>query len=538
MCVKNIVETDVCVLGAGVAGLSAALKIPKGNKVTVISHLRMGMCASAMAQCGIAAAVAPGDSAAAHVADVLGAGATLAKEDIVNSFATGAVAELEWLEKQGVNFHKKADGSFILNQESGHDNARLANADDETGKAIMTVLQKNINASTNINTLCECKAIDFVTRGEEIIAVKLLNISTNEFVIVKAKCFVLATGGASGLFARYTNPSRVIGGGVAMAWRAGCSVANMEFQHFHPICFDHAKMPGLFIAETLLENGVNLSCEDGSKFMPAYTSSGKFLPRDVAARIFGKHQRATGGKVYLDVTDRSKKWVKNCCPAFYRACASYGVDITKTKIPVYPSSHYTCGGIVVDENGLTNFKNLYAIGEVAYTGLHGADRLCASAVMEGVVFATKAAEHIGENISNFKIEDLGSEIADTKGADFVFHEYNNYCHNIQSLMWENVGVIRSNSSLLYAMRELTKIKTQVDEVYLVSPACHKVIEIRNMVLTALIMTQSAILRKESRGVHYNEDYPYVSNDYDGLVTELGARFVSFGRAMSACDLLV
>ena len=526
MGIKNIVKTDVCILGAGAAGIALALKIPKNNKVTVVSNSSVGMNASAMAQGGIAAAISPGDHASAHAADSINVSATLENKGIVSSFVAGSVAEVGWLESQGVNFHKKTDGLFCLKREVGHGVSRVVHVKDETGKAIMTVLQKNVRAAANINMLYEHAVIDFVVSSEEIVAVKLLNILTREFVVIKAKCFVLATGGASGVFARHTNPCVSIGGGVAMAWRAGCSVANMEFQHFYPTCFNHVKMPSLLISGSL-HSSVSLMYADGSKFMPAYDSEGEFLPRDIASRVLVDHKKITAQNVYMDVTGKSKKWLKNVCPTFYTICLSYGVDIAKSKVPVYPAAHYTCGGVVVDANGLTKFKNLYAVGEVAHTGLHGADRLCANGLMECMVFATKAAEHIGENISNFKIEDLGSEIADNKDDGFIFHDYHNYCYHVQTLMWEHVGIIRSNSGLLYAGRELVKIKAHVDAIYRMSPACHKVIELRNMVLTALIMTESAILRKESRGVHYNEDYPYASKAYDGVVTKLDASLVNF-----------
>jgi L-aspartate oxidase len=533
MDITNSIITDVCILGAGAAGLSVALKLPKNNSVTVVASSRIGMSASAMAQGGIAAAVSPYDSSFSHAEDSVVTGATLADKDAIDGFVAGSVAEVAWLEKQGVKFNKNEDGVLKLRKDIGHNDARVVHVNDETGKAIMTVLQKNVSANENINILYEHTAIDLVVGGGEIVAVKLLNILTKEFVLVKSKCFVIASGGASGIFSRYTNPSRPIGGGIAIAWRAGCSVANMEFQHFHPTCFDFPKLPGLLISEALHGSGGNLLYASGNKFTPAYNSNGEFSPRDIVSRILFKYKKNTGQNAYIDVAGKQKKWLKNSCPSFYRTCFSYGIDIAQATIPVFPSAHYTCGGVVVDKNCLTTkFKNLYAVGEVAHTGLHGADRLCANALMECIVFATKAADHMRENIKHFKIHSDILELAENKSADFIFNEYNNCCHNVQALMWEGVGIVRSNNGLMHAKKELIKIKDKVDKIYLLSDSCHQILELRNMVLTALIMTQSAIFRKESRGVHYNEDYPSLNNSYNGVVSLLNSSFISFDESYS------
>ena len=531
MDMKNIISTDVCILGAGAAGLSLALKLPRNNKVTVISTFRMGMSSSAMAQYGISSAASACDIDA-YTEDIINIGVTLTNKNIASRFVADSAAEIAWLEQQGVNFHKKADGSLCLIKEVGHNANRIMHVHDETGKEIMTVLHRKAASHDNINILYEHTAVDFVVQNGNIAAVKVFNILTKEFFLVKAKCFVLATGGSSGLFARHTNPARSVGGGVAIAWRAGCSIANMEFQHFYPVCFDHVKVPALFIMEKLYSKDIKLSRADGSKFMQAYDSDGKSLLRDISSRAIFKHIKDTGEKIYIDLTRKQKKWVKNCFPAFYRHCISYGFDITKNKIPVSPAAHYTCGGVVVDENCLTKFKNLYAVGEVACTSLSGASALCGTPVMECIVFANKIADHIQGNMQNFKIQEVALDSNANKGKSLVFHAYHDYYHNIQDLMWSNVGTIRSNQSLLYTRCELVKMKAKIDEFYTEYPACHHIIEIRNMVLTALIVTQSAILRKESRGVHYNEDYPRVNKDYDGVVTKLDASFINFDEAYS------
>lgn len=523
---RNIIETDVCVLGAGAAGLATALKLPKSNKVTVVSHFRMGMSSSAMAQDGIAAVSSVVDSLDNYVLDSMAASHTLGDKEVISDFAMSASAEIEWLEQSGVNFHKKPDGTFCLKDELGHSHGRMLHVNDETGKAIMTVLQKNVNVYDNIDVLCEYTAVDFISKEGQVVAIKLLDMLKREFLVIKAKCFVLATGGASGVFARNSNPYRLVGSGIALAWRAGCSVANMEFHHFHPTCFGHARVPSLFISGLLHTSGTDLLYEDGSKFTPAYDKSGNFLPNDVISRILRNYKRSTGKNVYIDVTNRNKAWVKNSCPWFYRACLSYGVDISKVKIPVAPAALFTCGGVVVDKNCVTKFKNLYAVGEVAHTGLHGADRLRATPLMECMVFSTKVAKHLHENIGKFKIEDDLPKINAVKGADFVFHDYNNYCHNVQYLMWNDVGILRNNSGLLRAKDELCRMKSQVDYIYSKVNACPDVLEFRNMVLTSLMIAHSAIMRKESRGTHYNEDYPMERKDYDKVVLKFDSGAVN------------
>lgn len=522
---KNIIETDVCILGAGAAGLATALKLPLSNKIAIISSFRMGLSASAMSQGGVAA-VSSVDGAA-YAEDMFNASDTLADKAVINEFVEKSPKEIKWLEKQGVNFHKKTDGSLCLKKEAGHDERRVAHVKDETGKAIMIALQKNVCDANNISILYEHTATDFVTIGKEVVAVKLLNMLTKEIVIIKAKSFVLATGGTRGVFARSTNPCGCFGGGVALAWRAGCSVANMEFQNFHPTCFDHAKTPSLFISEALFNKDICLSHENGSKFMPAYKQSGGFLHRSNVSRIIVEHKKSTGQRVYVDLTKKQKKWLKNTYPAFYRTCNAYGVDVANMKIPLYPAAHYTCGGVVADNHGLTGLRNLYAVGEVAYTGLHGASRVCSVSIMEGLVFASKAADHMCENMNALKIHADIPKISGGRGHDFIFHDYNSYCHNVQSLMWNEVGVIRNDSGLRYARRELLKIHEHVEDMYVRSNLCYKVSGLRNMVLAALVITQSAILRKESRGAHYNKDYPNTHKNYDGVIVKLNSHVMNF-----------
>ena len=529
---KKIIETDVCILGAGVAGLATALKLPSNNSVTIISSLRMGMSASAMSQGGIAAAVTSVDGDA-YAEDIINAGDTLVNKDVINDFVAGSAKEIAWLEEQGVNFHKKTDGSLCIKKEEGHNAHRLVHVKDETGKSIMTSMHSKVYNADNINILYEHTAIEFITRGKEIIAVKLLNMLTKEHLVVKARCFVLATGGARGVFARNTNPCGGIGGGVALAWRAGCSIANMEFQHFCPACFDHVKTPSLFINGSLFGKDVYLSYENGGKFAPAYNNDDEFLPVSEVARIILDHKKTTGQRIYVNLTSKQKKWIKNTYPAFYRTCSAYGIDVSTTKIPVLPAAHYSCGGVVVDENGLTTLRNLYAVGEVAYTGLYGASVFRSISIMGGLVFASKASAHISKNITNFKIQSDMPVIEGGRGHDFIFHDYNNYCQSVQSLMWSDVGVIRNNRGLLYAKKELLKIHDQVEEIYLRSDLCYKVTGLRNMVLTALIITQSAILRKESRGAHYNEDYPQSNKDYDGVVPRIDSGLINFEGATIA-----
>lgn len=496
---------DVCVVGSGLAGLTVALSLPGNLKVCVLSRSQMGMNASSYAQGGIAAVIDEFDSAESHVEDTLISGAGICCANTVKFFIENSSSVISWLEKQGVIFSKNSDGVYSLTREGGHSHSRIVHSFDETGKEIMAVLQQNATKSKNISLLYEFQALDFVMKEGKVQALACADLSVNEYKEIQAKSYVLATGGASGIYLNCSNPDSPHGDGMAIAWRAGCSLANLEFNQFHPTCiYNNADRPFL-VSEALRGEGGVLCDSEGNSFMSKYHPKAELATRDVVANSMLSEMKKTGKDyVYLDISHKNAKWLKSRFPAIYRGCKSYGIDITKDKIPVSPASHYSCGGIVVDINCATDIDGIYAVGECAYTGLHGANRLASNSLLECLVAGLTCAN----SIVDFGLKrEFNSNYVPRGNIECARCDYLSQAKQIKKLMWDYVGVVRTYDGMKFAQEQIISIHNDLEEVFNSNYYDADLASLRNLVLISRLTIDFALSRKESRGGHFYQDYP-------------------------------
>ncbi|CAH9050688.1 L-aspartate oxidase [Pseudoalteromonas holothuriae] len=511
-------HTDVVVIGSGAAGLSLALSLANHCHVTVISKGALKEGSTLYAQGGIAAVFdKKNDSIESHVEDTLAAGAGLCDRDAVHYTASNAKNCLKWLIEQGVPFDMEFDSKgkerFHLTREGGHSHRRILHAADATGQAVQTTLVSQVQAHCNITLLEQHNAIDLIcnknNKQTRIDGVYVFNREKARVETISAKFVALATGGASKVYLYTSNPDVSSGDGIAMAWRAGCKVANMEFNQFHPTSLYHPELQNFLITEAMRGEGALLKRPDGSRFMPDFDEREELAPRDIVARAIDYEMKRLGANcVYLDISHKDKDFIIEHFPTIYAKCLSVGLDITKEAIPVVPAAHYTCGGVVTNFNGKTDIDNLYAIGEVAYTGLHGANRMASNSLLECIVFAHAAAKDILAKIKTSPTppqltEWDESQVNDSDEEVVITHNW----HELRLFMWDYVGIVRSTKRLERALRRVELLQQEINEYYAHFRVSNNLLELRNLVQVAELIIRSALERKESRGLHYTIDYP-------------------------------
>ncbi|MBE0368856.1 L-aspartate oxidase [Pseudoalteromonas aurantia 208] len=515
-------HTDVVVIGSGAAGLSLALSLANHCHVTVVSKGALKEGSTLYAQGGIAAVFdKKNDSIESHVDDTLAAGAGLCDREAVHYTASNAKNCLKWLIEQGVPFDMEFDSKgkerFHLTREGGHSHRRILHTADATGKAVQTTLVSQVLSHANITVCEQFNAIDLIpnkNNKKQIDGIYVYNRIAEQVETISAKFVALATGGASKVYLYTSNPDVSSGDGIAMAWRAGCRVANMEFNQFHPTSLYHPELQNFLITEAMRGEGALLKRPDGTRFMPDFDEREELAPRDVVARAIDYEMKRLGANcVYLDISHKDKDFIIEHFPTIYAKCLSVGLDITKDAIPVVPAAHYTCGGVITDFNGSTDLSNLYAVGEVAYTGLHGANRMASNSLLECIVFAHAAAKDILLKLNTMPAPPMlpewdESRVSNSDEEVVITHNW----HELRLFMWDYVGIVRSTKRLERALRRVELLNQEIHEYYANFRVSNNLLELRNLVQVAELIIRSALERKESRGLHYTLDYPDQSSN--------------------------
>ena len=507
---------DVLIIGSGAAGLSLALRLADHCQVIVLSKSDRNEGSTRYAQGGIAAVFDEQDSIDAHVQDTLKAGGDLCDEPAVRFTTERAKEALSWLIGYGVPFDTETTESgeerFHLTREGGHSHRRILHAADATGEALQITLNDAISAHPNIHVFERYNAIDLIPSKDDkkrVIGAYVWNRQQEHVEVIRAPFISLATGGGSKVYQYTSNPDVSSGDGIAMAWRAGCRVANMEFNQFHPTCLFHPQARNFLITEALRGEGANLCHADGTRFMHKFDERGDLAPRDVVARAIDYEMKRLGADcMYLDISHKPADFIVKHFPNIYRKCRSLGIDITREPIPVVPAAHYSCGGVVTDFDGKTDLANVYAIGEVAYTGLHGANRMASNSLLECVVFASAAAEHIISKLPSASCEEAilpwdESQVSDSDEEVIIQHNW----HELRLFMWDYVGIVRTDKRLERAMRRINLLEQEIAEYYAHFRVSNNLLELRNLVTVAELIVRCAMQRKESRGLHFNLDHP-------------------------------
>ena len=512
---------DVLIIGSGAAGLSLALKLADHCNVIVLSKSDRNEGSTRYAQGGIAAVFDEQDSIDAHVQDTLLAGGGLCDEAAVRFTAERAKSALTWLIGSGVPFDTEKDDKgeerYHLTREGGHSHRRILHAADATGEALQVTLNDAVSAHPNIHIFERYNAIDLIpskTTPGQINGAYVWNRQQEHVEVIRAKFITLATGGGSKVYQYTSNPDVSSGDGIAMAWRAGCRVANMEFNQFHPTCLYHPQARNFLITEALRGEGAKLCHADGTPFMTQFDERGDLAPRDVVARAIDFEMKRLGADcMYLDISHKPADFIVKHFPNIYRKCRSLGIDITREPIPVVPAAHYSCGGVMTDFNAKTDLDNVYAIGEVAYTGLHGANRMASNSLLECVVFASAAAENILTRLNDVTAEEPiapwdESQVSNSDEEVIIQHNW----HELRLFMWDYVGIVRTNKRLERAMRRIQLLEQEIAEYYAHFRVSNNLLELRNLVTVAELIVRCAMQRKESRGLHFNLDYPETSDN--------------------------
>ncbi len=516
-------DSDFLVLGSGVAGLFYALRVAQHGRVAVVTKKEAVQSATNFAQGGIAAVVSDEDSFESHAKDTMNAGAGLCHENVVNFVVERGRAAIEALGKLGVEFDREGGGAtqgsadFELGREGGHTVRRVLHHRDATGREIERALLARARAHPNITLLEDHCAIDLLTtRGAGLpgpnrsLGAYVLDAKTGEVGRFRARTTFLATGGAGKVYLYTSNPDIASGDGMAMAYRAGAALANMEFFQFHPTCLYHPQAKSFLISEALRGEGAVLRNEAGEAFMEHHHPMKDLAPRDIVARAIDNELKRTGeDSAFLDITHREADYLRERFPNIYEACLGFGIDITREPIPVVPAAHYCCGGVVTDLRGETEVQNLFAGGEVTCTGLHGANRLASNSLLEGVVFAQAAAEEAIGRFSDLPLGDVPvepwKEGSATESSEAVVITQN--WDEIRRLMWNYVGIVRTNKRLTRARRRILLLKEEINEYYWDFRVTPDLIELRNLATIAELVIECASRRKESRGLHYTLNHP-------------------------------
>ncbi|MDP1592954.1 MAG: L-aspartate oxidase [Gallionella sp.] len=510
-----MLQFDTLIIGSGLAGLTLALKLADHQKVGLITKKSLLDGASNWAQGGIAAVLSTDDSLEAHTHDTLLAGAGLCEPNATRYVVEHGKQAIDWLIAQGVPFTKdvSSDMGYHLTREGGHNQRRIIHAADATGHAVQETLSGKVLRHPNITLLEKHMSVDLIT-GKKLglsdnrcYGVYALNTSTDEVVTIAAQHTVLATGGSSKVYLYTTNPDTATGDGIAMAWRAGCRVANMEFIQFHPTCLYHPHAKSFLISEAVRGEGGILKLPDGTRFMPEHDKRAELAPRDIVARAIDYEMKKAGlDCVYLDISHQSVEFLQDHFPNIFSRCLSLGINISKEPIPVVPAAHYTCGGVMTDLRARSDVDHLYAIGETAYSGLHGANRLASNSLLECLVFADAAAQDIlsqPREITRTLPAWDDSQVTDADEQIVIAHNWAELRH----FMWDYVGIVRTNKRLQRAQHRVQLLQKEIDEYYAHFHISSDLLELRNLVTNADLIVKSALSRHESRGLHYSRDYP-------------------------------
>ncbi len=520
---------DILIIGSGAAGLTLALRAAAFARVGLLSKSSLEQGATFYAQGGIAAVLDDRDSLESHVADTIAVGGGLCHRDMVEHVVGNSAAAVEWLVRQGVPFSirpganiRRGSGddaavdlsSLHLAQEGAHSHRRIIHATDATGKAVFQTLRRRASENPAIHLMEGRTALDLVVREpgggapRRCAGVYVLDDATRRVAAIEARFVVLATGGASKAYLYTTNPDSASGDGIAMAWRAGCRVANMEFNQFHPTCLFHPHARSFLITEAMRGEGARLELADGTRFMERFDRRGELASRDVVARAIDHETKRLGEDcVFLNISRRPAKLVRERFPNIYRRCMELGVDITRDRIPVVPAAHYTCGGVMINRDGETDIENLYAVGETTFSGLHGANRIASNSLSECFVIAFSAADSIRRKIADTDFFGSAPGWPDSRAesGDDILISHN--WDELRRCMWDYVGIVRSDSRLRRAARRLQMLREEIHDHFRRYRISRDMLELRNLALVADLIVRSAGARKESRGLHFNQDHP-------------------------------
>ncbi|OTG62129.1 L-aspartate oxidase [Acinetobacter sp. ANC 3903] len=508
---------DVIIVGSGGAGLSLALSLPDHFNIAVLAKSTLTEASTFYAQGGVAAVLDETDSIAQHIDDTMIAGAQLCEREAVKQTVEGGKPSVDFLLKHGVQFTLDEQEQLHLTREGGHSQRRIIHAADATGRAISTTLVQRAREKQNITIFENYIAIDLITskklglkdQTNRALGLYALDEKTEKVHTFLAPSTALACGGAMKAYLYTSNPDIATGDGIAMAYRAGCRVANMEFNQFHPTCLYHPQARSFLITEAMRGEGAYLRLPDGERFMLRFDERAELAPRDIVARAIDYEIKRLGIRhVWLDITHKDEAFIKEHFPTLYARLLELGIDITKEMIPVVPAAHYTCGGVVVDENSQTDIEGLYAIGETSYTGLHGANRMASNSLLECFVYGMSAAKHI-ESLFN---PDYVSPDAPSWDDSQVMNPDENVVilqnwDELRQTMWNYVGIVRTTKRLQRALHRIEMLKREITEYYQDYHVSKNLIELRNLVLVSEMIVRCAMERKESRGLHYTLDYP-------------------------------
>lgn len=526
---------DVLIIGSGAAGLSLALRLADQHQVIVLSKGPVTKGSTFYAQGGIAAVFDETDSIDSHVEDTLIAGAGICDRHAVEFVASNARSCVQWLIDQGVLFdtHIQPNGeeSYHLTREGGHSHRRILHAADATGREVETTLVGKAQNHPNIRVLERSNAVDLIVSDKiglpgtrRVVGAWVWNRNKETVETCHAKAVVLATGGASKVYQYTTNPDISSGDGIAMAWRAGCRIANLEFNQFHPTALYHPQARNFLLTEALRGEGAYLKRPDGTRFMPDFDERGELAPRDIVARAIDHEMKRLGADcMFLDISHKPADFIRQHFPMIYEKLLGLGIDLTKKPVPIVPAAHYTCGGVMVDDHGRTDVEGLYAIGEVSYTGLHGANRMASNSLLECLVYGWSAAEDISRRIpyahgvSTLPPWDE-SRVENPDERVVIQHNW----HELRLFMWDYVGIVRTTKRLERALRRITMLQQEIDEYYAHFRVSNNLLELRNLVQVAELIVRCAMMRKESRGLHFTLDYPE-------LLTHSGPSILSAGN---------
>ncbi|HDX5448946.1 TPA: L-aspartate oxidase [Escherichia coli] len=526
---------DVLIIGSGAAGLSLALRLADQHQVIVLSKGPVTEGSTFYAQGGIAAVFDETDSIDSHVEDTLIAGAGICDRHAVEFVASNARSCVQWLIDQGVLFdtHVQPNGeeSYHLTREGGHSHRRILHAADATGREVQSTLVSKAQNHPNIRVLERSNAVDLIVSDKiglpgtrRVVGAWVWNRNKETVETCHAKAVVLATGGASKVYQYTTNPDISSGDGIAMAWRAGCRVANLEFNQFHPTALYHPQARNFLLTEALRGEGAYLKRPDGTRFMPDFDERGELAPRDIVARAIDHEMKRLGADcMFLDISHKPADFIRQHFPMIYEKFLGLGIDLTQEPVPIVPAAHYTCGGVMVDDHGRTDVEGLYAIGEVSYTGLHGANRMASNSLLECLVYGWSAAEDItrrmpdAHGVSTLPPWDE-SRVENPDERVVIQHNW----HELRLFMWDYVGIVRTTKRLERALRRITMLQQEIDEYYAHFRVSNNLLELRNLVQVAELIVRCAMMRKESRGLHFTLDYPE-------LLTHSGPSILSPGN---------
>ena len=516
-------QHDVLVIGSGAAGLTLALTLPAHLRIAVLSKGDLANGSTYWAQGGVAAVLDDTDTVESHVADTLDAGGGLCREAAVRFTVEHSREAIQWLIEQGVPFTRdeeqdREDGGFEfhLTREGGHSHRRIIHAADATGAAIFNTLLSQARQRSNIELQEQRVAVDLITGrklglpDQRCLGAYVLNRTSGEVDTYHARFVILATGGAAKVYLYTSNPDGASGDGIAMAWRAGCRVGNLEFNQFHPTCLYHPQAKSFLITEALRGEGALLTLPNGERFMERFDPRAELAPRDIVARAIDHEMKRLGiDCVYLDISHKPAEFVKSHFPTVYERCLTFGIDITRQPIPVVPAAHYTCGGVLVNQHGSTDVPGLYAIGETSFTGLHGANRMASNSLLECFVYARSAAEDIVAQLDQVPMPQAlptwdSSQVTDSDEDVIIAHNWD----ELRRFMWDYVGIVRTNKRLRRAKRRADLLAQEVIEYYSNFRVSNDLIELRNLLEVADLIIQSALRRRESRGLHYTLDHNF------------------------------